>query len=99
MYTHDEYDSFSDKNKVVMLTVFRDAHTDGRTDGQTGQKQCASGHTVLVGGVKINPYSQQQECMPVTLVSGNIRFICQLFVSHPLIWSLFQQPVKLKFKV
>jgi len=33
----------------IVLTVFRDAHTDGRT----GQKQYASGHTTLGGGIKI----------------------------------------------
>ena len=50
---------------------------------------------------KINLYFQQEECVPGTLVSGNINFICQVFASRSL-WSLFFKfhwPVKFKFKV
>jgi len=34
----------------IMLTMFRDAHMDGRMRRQTGQKHYASGHTSLGGG-------------------------------------------------
>jgi len=34
--------------------------------------------------VKINPHYHWQKCMLVIIVSGNIRFICQVFPSHPL---------------
>ena len=41
----------------IVLTMFRDAHTDGQTDGRmhgrTGQNHFASGHTTLDGGTKI----------------------------------------------
>jgi len=39
----------------IVLTMFRDAHTDARMHGRTGQKQYASGHTTLGGGIKTDP--------------------------------------------
>jgi len=36
----------------IVLTMFRDAHTDERTHGRTGQNHYASGHTTLGGDIK-----------------------------------------------
>jgi len=41
-----------------MLTVFQDAHTHR----QSGQEQCASGHTTLGGGIKIWAGKQKGDC-------------------------------------
>jgi len=37
----------------IVFTMFRNANTDGRMHARTGQKQYASGHTMLGGGIKM----------------------------------------------
>jgi len=44
----------------IVLTMFRYAHTDGRTHGRTGrQNHYASGHTMLGGGIKSEKMTRQ----------------------------------------
>jgi len=56
-----------------MLTMFRDAHTDARTHGRTGQKQYASGHTTLGGGMKSRLVEQKPNVrLSITIINESL---------------------------
>jgi len=48
----------------IVLTMFRDVHTDGRTDERrTGQNHYASGHTTFGRGItKTDTFIHSSEC-------------------------------------
>jgi len=49
----------------------RDAHTDARTHGRTGQKHYVYGHTTFGGGIKRNKYKLKTKLEKVAL-DGNV---------------------------